>query len=193
MSTRERMFRHENAHVLEDPERQKWLPAAEVIERLALTPGMQVADVGAGTGYFAIPIARAVSPGGRVLAVDVQPEMLERLRARIEPTTPIVPVEGDAARTTLSDASVDLAFLANVWHEFDDTEAVLTEMARVVRPGGRIAILDWRPDVEQPPGPPLAHRVAASSVEGALLARGWRTEPPVHVGTFSYMVVAARS
>lgn len=84
MHRHERMFRHEHASVLDDPDRQRWLPSAAVLERLALRPGMRVADVGAGTGYFALPMARAVVPGGEVFAVDVQPEMLQQLGARLE-------------------------------------------------------------------------------------------------------------
>jgi ubiquinone/menaquinone biosynthesis C-methylase UbiE len=70
MHRHERMFPHEHAHMLNDPDRQKWLPSAAVLERLALQPGMRVADVGAGTGYFALPIAHAVNPAGQVFAVD---------------------------------------------------------------------------------------------------------------------------
>jgi len=190
MARHERMFRHEHAHKLDDPERETWLPVAVVVQQLGLRPGMHVADIGAGTGYFAIPMARAVSPGGRVLAVDVQPEMLDRLRARLEPGAPVALVEGEATRTTLADLAVDLAFYANVWHEFDDREAALAEAARILKPGGRITILDWRPDVEQPPGPPLAHRIGVAEVEAALRKGGWKIEAPRTVGLYSYLVVA---
>ncbi len=192
MAPHERMFRHEHAHKLDDPEREKWLPSLVVVQQLGLRPGTSVADIGAGTGYFAIPMARAVAPGGHVFAVDMQPEMLDRLRARLEPGVPVVLVEGEAARTTLTDHGVDLAFYANVWHEFDDQAAVIAEAARILRPGGRIAILDWRPDVEQPPGPPLEHRIAAADVEGALRRGGWSVEAPRTIGMFSYLALAAR-
>jgi ubiquinone/menaquinone biosynthesis C-methylase UbiE len=190
MARHERMFRHEHAHKLDDPDRQRWLPTGAVVECLSLQPGMSVADVGAGTGYFALPIARAVVPGGQVFAVDVQPEMLARLRERLEPGLPIALVEGEATRTTLHAASVDLVFLANVWHEIDDREAALAEAARILRPGGRVAILDWRTDVEQPPGPPLGHRLAASDVQAMLGANGWKVEPSQSVGDYSYLMVA---
>jgi ubiquinone/menaquinone biosynthesis C-methylase UbiE len=192
MPRHERMFRHEHASKLDDPDRQRWLPADIVIPRLALEAGMCVADIGAGTGYFAIPIARAVSPGGRVFAVDLQHAMLEDLRARLEPGLPVVTIEGDAVATTLADASVDRVLLANVWHELDDEAGALAEAARILRPEGRIAILDWRTDVEEPPGPPLEHRVAASEVRAALRARGWKVESPEPIGHFSYIVVASR-
>jgi ubiquinone/menaquinone biosynthesis C-methylase UbiE len=190
MPEHDRMFRHEHAHKLDDPERQNWLPIDAVLGQLALRPGMSIADIGAGTGYFTLPIARAVLPGGTVFAVDVQPEMLERLRARLAPGLPVSLVHGDAVRTTLQSASVDLALVANVWHELDDLGATLDEMARILRPGGRVAILDWRADSEPPPGPPLEHRIAAVDVQSTLDARGWRPGAPSHVGLFSYLILA---
>ncbi len=192
MPKHERMFRHEHAHKLEDPDRERWLPSATVVGLLALRPGMQVADVGAGTGYFALPMARAVAPGGRVFAVDVQRAMLDRLAARVEPEAAIVLVEGEATRTTLADRGVDLALYANVWHELDDREAALAEAARILRPAGRVAILDWRPDVEQPPGPSLQHRIAAAGVEAMLRSGGWKLDATRTVGLYHYLVAAVR-
>lgn len=193
MHEHERMFHHEHAHKLDDPERQRWLPVDLVLQRLALRPGMRVADVGAGTGYFALPMARAVLPGGQVFAVDMQPEMLELLRARVEPELPIALVLGEATRTTLERASVDVVLLANVWHEIDDRPAALAEATRLLRPGGRIAILDWRTDVEQPPGPPLDHRVAAPDVAAMLERDGWSVAESAPLGIFSYLIVATRT
>ena len=189
--THERMFRHEHANMLDDPERQQWLPTTDVLERLALRPGVRVADVGAGTGYFALPIARAVLPGGRVFAVDAQKEMLELLRGKIGELA-IDLVHGTADRTTLPDASVDLVLLANVWHEIDDTKKALTETLRILRPEGRVAILDWRTDVEQPPGPPLSHRISASDAASTLRFAGFRVGEPETLGIYSYLVQANR-
>ena len=195
MHKHDRMFHHAHAHKLDDPERRKWLPEKDVVERLALKPGAVVADIGVGTGYFALPMARAVSPDGRVYGVDMQPEMLAHLRERIG-DLPIEPVHGEATKTTLRDASVDVVLLANVWHELDDLDAALAEMRRVLRPSGRIAICDWRPDLpqnEDQPGPPLDHRVARDEVEERLRANGWRVESSAEVGVYHYMVLATPS
>jgi ubiquinone/menaquinone biosynthesis C-methylase UbiE len=183
------MFGHQHAHKLDDPERRRWLAQDDVLESLSLRAGMSVADVGAGTGYFALPIARAVLPGGRVLAVDAQPEMLELLEAKIA-ELPITLAHGTAEQTTLPDASADLVLLANVWHELDDTDAVLVETRRILRPAGRIAILDWRTDVEPTPGPPLEHRVPALEVVASLRSAGWSASEPQLIGMYSYLIVA---
>jgi ubiquinone/menaquinone biosynthesis C-methylase UbiE len=186
------MFRHEHAHKLDDAERRQWLPPDDVVERLAVHSGMRVADIGAGTGYFALPLARAVGPLGTVFAVDVQPEMLDKLRSKLEASLPVQLVTGEATRTTLGDGSVDLAFLANVWHEIDERSAALVELARIVRPGGRVAILDWRADVESPSGPPIAHRIAAAEVERTLSKANWElVRPTQEIGPYHYLVIAS--
>jgi ubiquinone/menaquinone biosynthesis C-methylase UbiE len=189
----ERTFSAADAHKLEDPERLEWLPPNEVIASLELQAGMSVADIGAGTGYFSLPIARTVGSSGRVHAVDFQTAMLDILGKKlIEPNAPtnISLVHGAATHTTLPDRCVELVFLANVWHEVDDHALVLKEVARLLRKNGRVAILDWRPNVQQPPGPPPEHRISASTVAEDLNLNGWNVERIGNVGKYSYLIVA---
>jgi ubiquinone/menaquinone biosynthesis C-methylase UbiE len=186
------MFAHEHAARLDDPERRLWLPPQAVLARLRLEPGMAVADIGAGTGYFTLPLAAVLGPLGKVVAVDLQPEMLARLLARVPPGATIELVQADAAHTTLPSASQDLVFTANVWHELDDPRLALAEFARLLRPGGRVAVLDWRVDVEQPPGPPLEHRVRETRIVAQLHELGCSAVAAGHVGTYSYLVTASR-
>jgi SAM-dependent methyltransferase len=188
----ERTFRPSNVARLEDPERLKWLPPAEIVARFGLRSGEAAADIGAGTGYFAVPMAARLAPG-KLYAVDFQPEMLELLRARLAASgapANIELVRGEASASTLPDGSVDFALLANVWHELDHRERVLCEARRILRPRGRLAILDWRRDVSVPPGPPLDHRVPVQDTIGLLEANGWEIRETAN-WPFTYLVIAA--
>lgn len=189
----ERTFNAGHAHRLEDPERLTWLPPDEVIGQISIKPGAVVADIGAGTGYFTLPIARAVGDAGRVYAVDFQREMLSHIRKKLSaPGSPsnVQVVEGEAARTTLPAGSCDVVFMANLWHELDDYPDVLREVGRILRAGGFLAIVDWRADLPSPPGPPVEHRVAASRVQATLRDNGWSVLKGGQVGIYSHLILA---
>ena len=188
----ERRFPASQAQRLEDPERLIWLPPEDVLRALTLQIGQTVVDVGAGTGYFAVPLAHAIGSDGKLYAVDAQAQMLQWISAKIEKAglTNIVLVHAEASATTLPPSSCDLYLTANVWHELEDREAVLTEAKRVLKPAGRIAILDWRPDVERVAGPPLDHRIASDDVQDELRRSGFRNTAAIHVGLYSWLVQA---
>jgi ubiquinone/menaquinone biosynthesis C-methylase UbiE len=189
----ERTFSAADAYKLEDPERLKWLPPSEVINSLELQSGTSVADIGAGTGYFTLPIARAVGSGGKVHAVDFQAGMLDILGKKLlEPNalTNITLVHGTATHTTLPDKCAEFVFLANIWHEVDDHALILKESARILKNKGRLAILDWRLDVQHPPGPPSEHRIPANTVVETLKLNGWNVERAGNVGKYSYLIMA---
>jgi FkbM family methyltransferase len=191
----DRVFNHTHAHKLEDPERLKWMPTTEVLSRLHLAKGAHVADIGAGTGYFAIPMARAVGDTGHVLAIDLQPEMLQLLQQKLdEPDAPanIALRRGAASKLPLEDRIVDLVFYANMWHELeeDDQDVALREAARVTVSRGKIAILDWRRDKQSPPGPPPEHRIPAETIMNFLQSNGCRGVACYNIGEFSYLVTA---
>ncbi len=191
----ERTFNPSNAHRLENPERLTWMPPDDVERALGLSSGINVADIGAGTGFFAIPFARKLAPCGKVFAVDMQPEMLNILQTKLESEGAPRNVEilqGTASETHLPDGICDLVFLANIWHELDDRPSALAEAARILRPGGRAAILDWRPDVSNPPGPPVDHRIAQRDVIATLEDHGWAVEHSGPVGSYSYLVIARK-
>ena len=193
MTMNERTFSAADAHKLEDPDRLVWLPPQEIVASLDVYLGMTVADVGAGTGYFALPIARVVGEKGRVFAVDFQTDMLDMLGKKLlDPNAPanVTLVHGTATHTTLPASCVDIVFLANVWHEVDDHALVLKEGARTLRKNGRLAVLDWRSDVQHPPGPPLEHRIPEKTVAETLGTNGWKVERSGNVGRYSYLIVA---
>jgi SAM-dependent methyltransferase len=186
-------FDPKNIHKLEDPERLKWIPVDAILDRLQVKSGMTVADVGAGAGFFALPMAKRVGSSGKVFAIDSQPEMLGYLRKKLDASGIAMElVEADAAKLSLPDRSVDLVFMANVWHEIDDRDAAALEALRVLRKGGRLAVLDWRPDSVSPPGPPLDHRIGAAHVHQELTSHGYDAPDPVNIGEFSYLVVGVK-
>ena len=192
----DRVFKHSNAHKLEDPERLKWMPPAEVVSRLHLKHGDRIADVGAGTGYFSLPMANAVGADGHIFAVDLQQEMLDLLAKKLQRNESVANISlhrGPASKLPLPDSSVDVAFYANVWHEFDDGEDVLRESKRVTTGHGRIAVLDWRRDKESPPGPPQDHRIAADTLVDFLQKHGCHQISCYNVGEYSYMITAELS
>lgn len=187
----ERRFDPSRAHLLENPERKRALPPAEVIAALHLRDGENVADIGAGTGYFALPMATAVGREGCVFAVDVSPEMLDRLRSKVADAgvENVKCVEGAASSTGLLSGCAHLVFMANVWHEFDDHPAVLAEAQRLLKPGGRIAVLDWRPDVEPDHGPPIAHRIPMTSAKDSFENAGLSVRFSRNVGQYSWLLI----
>ena len=171
----QRTFKAADAHKLDDPDRLLWLPPQEAVTLLGIARSETIADIGARTGFFALPFARAASASGKVWAVDLQPEMIEILWHNLNRDSEGLDVElvhVSAVLTHLPDACCDAAFLGNVWHELDERAEVLREMQRILRPGGRLAVLDWRTDVTFPPGPPPDHRVSAQESMDALIECG---------------------
>jgi len=150
---------------LEREEREREERTDLLLRELALAPGLQVADVGAGTGYHARRMARLVAPGGAVHAVDVQPRMLRQLqeRARREGLDNIRPVLGTADDTRLAPASIDLALLVDVYHELEYPVEAMASVVRGLRPGGRAVLVEYRAEDPKVPIKPL-HRMSQAQV-----------------------------
>ncbi len=190
----EKRFHHSQAHRLDAPERLTWLPPADVVRALHVHAGEAIADIGAGTGYFALPLAHAVGPNGAIYAIDAQAEMFDHLRKKLTGGAPhnIHLVHAEADATGLPDSTCDLVFLANIWHEFADRALVLEEAHRILKADGRIAILDWRPDVEREAGPPIEHRLSAVSAADELIAAGFHNATHSNTGKYSWLVQGSK-
>lgn len=146
---------------MESPDRDAWQKPDEVVQALGVKQGMVVCDIGAGPGYFSLRLARAVGDSGGVFSVDVEPRILAVLRDRIEKAgarnvTPVLALPGDPL---LPPASCDLILVINTYHHFPDGPAYLRRLARSLRPGGRVANIDFHKK-DLPVGPPVAHKVA---------------------------------
>jgi ubiquinone/menaquinone biosynthesis C-methylase UbiE len=188
----DKVFHAGHAHRLDDPERRLALPPEAILDAVGVDPGAIVADIGAGTGYFALALAERTGPSGRVYAVDLQAEMLAHLGKKLaaHPELPVTPVHARAEATTLADDSFDLVFFGSVWHELDQSALVLLEARRLIKTGGRIAIVDWRADATPPPGPPADHRQPLARVVKFLERERWKVRVARDLGPYTYLVVA---
>lgn len=160
------------AHVFDDPARDAWQKPHEVIQALALPPGAVVADVGAGTGYFSARLATML-PDGKVYAVDVEPDMVKYLgeRAKREGRANMVAVAGAPDDPKLPE-KVDLVLMVDVHHHIDERVRYFRALRDALKPGGRVAIIDFRPDA--PMGPPRSARLPAEAVIEELTQAGYR-------------------
>jgi cyclopropane fatty-acyl-phospholipid synthase-like methyltransferase len=115
-------------------------------EALELKPGMVVCDLGSGNGYHALPMAKAVAPDGKVLAVDIQPEMLEMLkeRAAAQAVTNVECLIGEAHDPNLPEGSCDLILLVDVYHEFSHPEPMLKAIHKALKPDGKVVLVEFR-------------------------------------------------
>ena len=161
---------------LEREEREREERTDLLLAALRLRPGMTVADIGAGTGYLARRMAPAVAPGGRVLAVDVQPEMVALLQAAVRQggLAQIEPSLGAEDDVRLPPACVDLAVMVDVYHELAFPHEVLASIVRALKPGGRLAFVEYRAE-----DPRRADQGAAQDERGADPARGGRARAGV--------------
>lgn len=155
----------------DDPERDAWQKPGDVIRTLALKPDARVADIGAGTGYFTIRLAKAV-PAGKVFAVDIEAKMVEHLakRAKDAGLGNVEAVKGTETSARLPEP-VDLALLVNSFHHIDARVAYIKGLATSLRPGGRVAIIEYRPDAER--GAPKHMRLSPAQVDADMKAAGF--------------------
>jgi len=176
---------------LESPDRAGWQQPARVVETLRLRAGMTVADVGAGTGYFARRFAAAVGPTGKVLALDIEPEMLEELRRRAPDATNIETRRAEPADPGLAPASVDVVFICDTGHHLHDRVRYYGKLRRALRRGGRLVLVDFykRP---LPVGPPAQEKLSRAETQREAEAAGFRLRASHTFLTHQYFLEFAR-
>ncbi|SRR6266404_1526210 len=168
--------------IFDDPARDVWQKPADVVAALGLRPGMRVADLGAGTGYFSRYLSAAVGTGGTVFAVDTEPNLVARLRERAEQehTANVTPVLASFDDPRLPAASIDVVLIVDTYHHLDARLGYLTRLRGALKPHGRVAIVEWQAK-PLPVGPPLEHKLAREQVIEEMQAAGYRlvAEPPI--------------
>ncbi|MBI4485237.1 MAG: class I SAM-dependent methyltransferase [Acidobacteria bacterium] len=159
------------AKSFDDPARDEWQMPAQVVQALSLKPGEIVADVGAGTGYFTVRLAKAAAMP-KVYAVDIEPSMVEHVqhRAMHEGLKNVVAVQAGADRTNLPEP-VDLVLLVDTYHHIPNRVAYFTRLKTVMKPGARLAIIDFRKGA--PSGPPEEFRFTPAQISAELAKAGF--------------------
>jgi SAM-dependent methyltransferase len=162
------------AKSFDDPARDGWQLPARVIEALALAPTASVADIGAGTGYFTVRLAKAI-PRGTVFGVDVEPSMVDYVRKRAagEGLKNVVPVLAGAATPNLP-KPVDMVLIVDTYHHLPNRAGYFRDLTKSLAPGGRVAIVDFRKD--SPDGPPPEFRFEADQIVGEMARAGYRLD-----------------
>jgi len=183
---------HLGASWLVRPERDQEENASLSFRQLKLQPGMTVCDLGCGNGYWTLPMAREVGSNGRVLAVDIQAEMLQKLRERSAQFnyTHIEPIRSTVSDPRLPENQVDLLLMVDVYHEFSHPESMLWGIRRSLKPNGVVALLEYREEDPRVPIKPL-HKMSKNQIlkeykeNGFKLVREFNELPWQHLMFFA--------
>lgn len=182
----------QGADWLERTEREIEEEPETALNAIGIAPGSTVADVGAGSGYFTVRMARRVGAQGRVYANDLQPEMLAMLASRLqkERVPNVTLVQGGVDDPKLPAASIDLILLVDVYHEFSQPQIMLRRMREALKPGGRLVLLEYR---KEDPSVPIRpeHKMSVAEAkleveaEGFTLSRVDSALPRQHILIFT--------
>jgi ubiquinone/menaquinone biosynthesis C-methylase UbiE len=187
-------FDPKQVHKLDDPERSKTLPPEKTLDLFGIEPGMTLVDLGAGSCFFALPTARRVGPEGKVYAVDIHQELLDLCggRAAEQGMSNLELVLAQETVVPLPSEIADAVLLVNVLHEFEDARASLLEVGRLLRPGGRLLVVDWKKE-EMEMGPPLHARFTPEEAGVLLEAGGFAVQTQVEPGPLHYGLICLRT
>lgn len=163
---------HQGAAWLEREEREQEERPTQLLAALAPKPGAVIADIGAGSGYLAWRLGLLTAPGGRVIATDIQPEMLAILRTNVAAhgATNVFPVLATAEDTRLPTNAVDLAVFVDVYHECDYPFEIIQGVVRALKPGGRLVLVEYRGEDDAVPIK-LLHKMTEAQVRKEMSAQ----------------------
>jgi ubiquinone/menaquinone biosynthesis C-methylase UbiE len=175
---------------LERPERENEEAPSKAIDLLELKPGMVVADIGAGSGYYSSRIAKQVGPAGHVYATDIQPGMIAILERRIksEALTNVTAILGGMDDPKLPANAIDLAIMVDVYHELQEPQLFLQRLKAAFKPNGRLVLLEFRK--EDPKIPILeVHKMSVAEVDQEMKAEGYVIEKVVDGLPWQHLIV----
>ncbi|NUR52920.1 MAG: class I SAM-dependent methyltransferase [Acidobacteria bacterium] len=161
-----RLFSPTQLGDLEGPDRVAWQRPDRIMDELGIGDGSVVADLGAGGGWFTVRLADRVGPNGRVYAEDIQQEMLEAIRRRVQRLgfqTRVITKLGTAVNPQLPPRTLDAALIVDAYHEMEQPVVLLKNLMASLKPDGRIGIVNFKKD-GYGPGPPLEQRIDADRV-----------------------------
>mgnify|MGYP001579234737 CR=1 FL=1 len=176
-------------------EAQGFINLEKIVSQLEIEPNMTVADFGAGHGFFAVAFGKIVGPSGQVFAVDILSSALEAVKskARLEGLFNIKTVHVNLEKpngSTLPDESCDFVFIANVLFQVPDKPALFSEARRILKSGGRLAVVEWKPYVSI--GPQKEYRLAEAELKQMILASGLNEIKTIDAGSHHYGFVFSK-
>ncbi len=184
-----RLFPPLDLGLLEGPDREQWQKPDLIMDALGVAEGSQVAEIGAAGGWFTVRLARRVGPNGRVYAEDIQPQMVDAIARRVQRDNllNVTTILGRPDDPRLP-APIDAALLVETFHELEDPVALLKNIARSLKPQGRVGNVDFNPGGGGP-GPAPNERVDPQSVIQAAAAAGLRLTKREEVPPFQFLLV----
>ena len=187
------LFQPEELGLLEGPDRDEWQQPEQVMDKLGISDGAKVADIGAGGGWFTVRLARRVGPNGKVYAEDIQPEMLAAIRRRVlrEGFNNVLYVHGKTADPGLPASALDAVLIVDAYHEIANPVNLLQHLGASLKPAGRIGIVGSTLEGGGP-GPPLNQRVDAQKVIDEASHAGLRLVSRETFLDFQYLLILGR-
>jgi SAM-dependent methyltransferase len=196
-------FDPKSLNKLEYPERFHEEPFEDLRPLLQLEQVTAVVDLGCGSGFQTFPIAHYSPRTAKIYALDVSPEMIDRLKHNMahgelvkplasEDTKKIIPLIIEENKFPIADGVVDIFFNSKVFHEIDGLSEFFTEVKRILKPEGKILIVDWK-KMDTPRGPPLAHRIAFEDALKAVQKGGFVVEQSGEIYSSFYYILARKS
>jgi len=179
---------------LDREEREREEQPDKAIAQFNLKPGMMIGDVGAGTGFYSIRMAKRITPGGVVYANDIQPGMLDRLRERAAAAnvTNVITVLGSEADPKLPAGKLDLVVMVDVYHELSRPQRMLEEIRESLKPGGRLVLLEFR---KEDPSVPIRpeHKMSVEEAKAEVTPEGFRFEKVVDELPWQHIIFFQRA